>query len=538
MSHLPSILLRCCQSMIVALALCLPEVDPGFAQSLQEIGADLNPQLGQELILAEGESVPEVPVGVTPTEDALESIPTPIESEASGEDAEQTTPSTSVAAREKAATAEAPAQVLPPAESNRDDILTQPAINSQLLLPARSEKVQLLLAPARESAQLFLPAATEVKWLLPAASEVSVDRTSPTIQSQLLLPSETNANLPPEFSPSTTLAVTVRDTTKATSVNTSLNSAANSTVNSTVRSTMGENRPSTAEQIGRSIARSTVRSFPRPASETIPSRIPQAETRLLPASTTPRTPIAASPDRSFFPLLQEKSGLNPTAVNLALVSQTLPKTQSSPTARNQVTDKPTNPSPEESNTPTLESPVASGQIGVTSAPVDDRVSIFSEPNWLFAGLGALLLLLIGVVRWIGNGFQSATDESEIDWANLPRSPKNLPSLILPEPTSAYVSKFQLPKLTSPNLIIHPVGTESPSTIAVDNLPPSNSPKRLASSLLFDGKNDRPARAMDPAAQTNLAPTQNNPETWIWITVLGIGLLGIGAWVVQFYGLGI
>ena len=572
MSNLPRILLRCCQSMIVALALCLPEVDPGLAKSLQD--ADLNPQLSQEVLLAEGESVPETSVWIT-TPEASESIPTLVESEVPEAKVEQPTPS---AAAEATETAVAPTQTLSPEDPPRADLLTQPTINSQLLLPARSEKVQLLLAPARESAQLFLPAATEVKWLLPAAPEVSVDRSSPTIQSQLLLPSKTNpTQLSPEFSPTTTLAVTVRETPSSTS---------------TRNSSRGQNRPSTQEQVGRSIARSTVRSIerrtetvaPRPAAEPISSRQPQSRPRLLPASTTPRTPIAASPDRSFFPLLQEKSALS---LAPALVSQSVPKTiaqapQPSPGVQKEspATDNPANPSPitDESNTPTLESPVASGEIGITSAPVNDRISIFSEQNRLFAGLGALLLLLIGLARWIANGFQGETDQVEIDWANLPRSRKNLADPALAEPIDSYVSKFQLSTILSPVGIDHTPIDHTPKdhapkdhapkdhapkdhtpTIAVENLPASklaspnaaspNAPKQLASSLLVDGKkvngkNDRPARSIEPtiepiqkAAQTNWTPTQN-AETWIWITLLGLSLVGIAAWLVQFYGLGV
>lgn len=564
MPKLPRILLCCCQSVIVALALCLPEVEPGLAESI--LDKDLNPQLAQEFILAEGESVPETPLGIT-TPEASDPLPPQVESEGSEANSEanveQATPSAPAEATE---TAVAPTQALSPEDPPRADLLTQPTINSQLLLPARSEKVQLLLAPARESAQLFLPAAPEVKWLLPAAPEVSVDRSSPTIQSQLLLPSKTNpTQLSPEFSPTTTLAVTVGETPSSTS---------------TRNSSRGQNRPSTQEQVGRSIARSTVRSIerrtetvaPRPAAEPISSRQPQSRPRLLPASTTPRTPIAASPDRSFFPLLQEKSALS---LAPALVSQSVPKTiaqspQPSPGVQKEspTTDNPANPSPipDESNTPTLESPVASGEIGITSAPVNDRISIFSEQNRLFAGLGALLLLLIGLARWIANGLQGETDQVEIDWANLPRSRKNLADPTLAEPIDSYVSKFQLSTILSPVGIDHTPKDHAPKdqtpTIAVENLPDSpnpnvtspNAPKRLASSLLVDGKkvdgkkvdgkNDRPARSIEPtlepiqkAAQTNWTPTQN-AETWIWITLLGLSLVGIAAWLVQFYGLGV
>jgi len=571
MPKLPRILLCCCQSVIVALALCLPEVEPGLAESI--LDKDLNPQLAQEFILAEGESVPETSLGIT-TPEASDPLPPQVESEGSEANSEanveQATPSAPAEATE---TAVAPTQTLSPEDLSRSDLLTQPTINSQLLLPARSEKVQLLLAPARESAQLFLPAAPEVKWLLPAAPEVSVDRSSPTIQSQLLLPSTTNStDLSPEVSPTTTLAVTVRETPTSTS-------------NATSNATRGQNRPSTQEQVGRSIARSTVRSIekrtetvaPRPAAEPISSRQPQSSPRLLSASTTPRSPIAAPPDRSFFPFLQEQSAL---ALSPALVNQTVPQTiaqapQPSPAVQQEspVTDNPANPSPipDESNTPTLESPVASGEIGITSAPVNDRISIFSEQNRLFAGLGALLLLLIGIARWIANGLQGETDQAEIDWANLPRSRKNLADPTLSEPISSYVSKFQLTTLPDPTLppvgIDHTPKDHAPKnqtpTIAAENLPVSqlsspdspspnvsslNAPKRLASSLLFeekkfDGKHDRTARSMEPAiAPIQKAPQTNwtsnpNPDAWIWITLLGLSLMGIGAWVVQFYGLG-
>ena len=88
-----------------------------------------------------------------------------------------------------------------------------------------------------------------------------------------------------------------------------------------------------------------------------------------------------------------------------------------------------------------------------------------------------------------------------------------------------------------------------SKLASPNAASPNAPKQLASSLLVDGKkvngkNDRPARSIEPtiepiqkAAQTNWTPTQN-AETWIWITLLGLSLVGIAAWLVQFYGLGV
>jgi hypothetical protein len=161
MLSLSRILLRYCQSAIVALALCLvPEVDAGLAQSVRDLTSELDIWVSQELIVpsAAGE------VDFTPSQSPPESIHTP------------------------------ESDVISSPRLSPEHFFNQPTISSQLLLPPGEESVKLLLAPAPETSQLFLPAATETQLLLPAAPEIEqterISRVAP-ITSQRFLPAAT-----------------------------------------------------------------------------------------------------------------------------------------------------------------------------------------------------------------------------------------------------------------------------------------------------------------------------------------------------------
>lgn len=535
MLSLSRILLRYCQSAIVALALCLvPEVDAGLAQSVRDLTSELDIWVSQELIVpsAAGE------VDFTPSQSPPESIHTPEFSE-----------STDFAFPDEAEESD----VISSPRLSPEHFFNQPTISSQLLLPPGEESVKLLLAPAPETSQLFLPAATETQLLLPAAPEIEqterISRVAP-ITSQRFLPAATmpvGLLSPAQDSPTVnplTIAIE-EEKTRVISVESSPSKA------------------SVQEQVGRSLARTTTVQ-PQPVADRgqtgATAATPRSTPALLSASTIPRTPLRRSPQSLAF-ASRQTSELVSLATSREMRNADTPG-QSSPENDlrnpNQVVS-----SAQISSAPQIQSPDISSQTdlapnneAVTPEPSSVALRVTAAPEattepWLrlssqfWAALGGILFLFLGVLRWISGG--KAPIAEEVDWANLPRSKPKVKST-LPPPVSPKLKQNFSQLLQHVDILAN--SSVPPLNIALPVVPSEASSSNVTEVLPASKETSafvprRPLLLPDAQEQFSL-PDHKQQKPWsfalqnadigLWITIALIGLIGLAAWLIQFYGL--
>ncbi|MEY2977268.1 MAG: hypothetical protein ACO31I_04910 [Prochlorotrichaceae cyanobacterium] len=552
MLSLSRILLRYCQSAIVALALCLvPEVEASLAQSVRDLTSDLDIWVSQELILPSAAAE----VDLMPGQSAPESSHTPEFSE-------------SLDFSSAEATEES--DVIPSPRLSPEHFLSQPTISSQLLLPPGEESVQLLLAPTPETSQLFLPAATETQLLLPAAPDTEqtdrISRVAP-ITSQRFLPAATmpvGLLSPAQDSPAVNpLTIVIQE---AQSREISLGSSVP--------------QESVQEQVGRTLARTTIQSqsASNPGSGgTADSATvtPRSTPALLPASTIPRTPLRRSPQSEAFTSRQTSEFVSLAAsresVNADIPLQTSPvkdprdsnRSVSPPQTPAQISSEPQIQSSDPSSQTDLTSnndgvtsepsAVASREIGVTVAPEATDPPWLLLPRNLLAALGGLLLLLLGLLRWIGGG--QAPIAEEIDWANLPRSKPKVKSTLPPVSPKLkqnfsrllqHVDILANNSVAPLNLAPPVVPSETSSFSVTQTLPDSKETSAVVPPQPEpQSQRSRPFLPLEDPEQFSLPDHKQkkqgsfalqNSDIGLWITIALIGFIGLAAWLIQFYGL--
>ena len=544
-------LLRCCQSVVIALALCLiPDVEAGIAQSARDFASELETSDAQGLILPSEEVDLAVDLaGVDIAQSYLEQIylaglyladnpppessPTPEFSDSSAPEVTQTEP-------------------LPTPTVTIDDFLNQPTIGSQLLLPPGEDAVQLLLAPAPDSSQRTVPLDS-----LSGLPEGERQTSLAPISSQRFLPAATQpVGLLPaaQEKPANPVTIAIENTNSAP-----------------VQSQTPARSTSPQAQVGRALARTTYAPSSQ-AAPAAPAPLPRSTPTLLAASTVPPSPLPQrSASQSLALSIQQTSAIeNQSAESPALVKPaqkvTPAETTTNPSASAEISESSPNPNPsgqsEAKPDPTAESnAVASGDLGITIAPPEAASLWESWKNQIWIAVGALAVLGLALIRWGMSGGKEPLPEV-MDWDHLPRSkskPIDKPAPVPPPAKPKRVSEEFLQFMETGGLaplrdkelhhpIVLPQNASLPSSTATE--------KALASSTLLERKprhrdallpwEDQPpethpkanSRAKDPQRSFKMSSAMSNMDPWIWVPIVLIALIGVGAWLIQFYGWGL
>lgn len=540
MSSLPRMLLRYCQSVIIALALCLsPEAGAGFAQSTGDLASDLELSDAQELLLSN-----EVYLADIHLADSFlpESTQTPEFSESSDSSASEVTQS----------------QSLPTPTVTVDDFFNQPTIGSQLLLPPGQDGVQLLLAPAPDANPRAVP--LETQFALPGGLEGERQTSLAPISSQRFLPAATEpVGLLPaaQETSANPLAIAIEneqwriDNGKLRMENTG----------SAAPTAAGQSSPQA--QVGRTLARTSQA-----------SALPRSTPALLPASTAPRSPLSsqtlafAARDAALSaPIETLAQGTSGTAKVNDRNAATPPSPKPSPSPASRM------PAPSVLNpTPTLQTEpdvapdsgsVASRELGVAIAAPETPSLWESWKNQIGIALGALVILILAWMRWAMGGGQAPLEE-ETDWDHLPRSksrtidqPAPLPAPSLPAPLKhKRVSEEFLQFIESGGLaplrdlpvpiVLPPKSTrtaEKPSRTLASSALLERKPRQRNGMLPWEDPDQSPEAHFGANAGTKSSPKEKparpfgiaSVDMGIWIPIVLISLIGLGAWLIQFYG---
>lgn len=525
MSSLPRMLLRCCQSVIIALALCLiPEVEASFAQSARDIASDLDTWVAQEILLPS--PMAEVHLADSPVP---ESTQTPEFSDPTASPEPSSAPSVNET------------QALPSPAVGADHFFSQPTIGSQLLLPPGEEAAKLLLAPAPQMNQGIFPTTLETQLTIPTVSEGKRQTSLAPISSQRFLPPATlPVGLLPaaQEAPANPLTIAIEN---------SVSPANTAAANPTVGNTSPRNNPSTQERVGQDLARTVQRSPQRNSSleQAEPtvyrsvSTTPRSAPALLPASTVPESPVSQAPVLQSPATAQRSSRVfGPIQQTTLVTARTTPKpspspvTQSSPVVQTEETPEPGS--------------VASRELGVAIAPPEPSSLWRSWQNQILVGLGALAFLLLALLRWALSGGQDPLPE-ETDWDHLPRSKSKTIDTPPPPARPKRVSEEFLQWMETGG--IAPIRTQSaPILVAAQSVSaPEKAPRSMATNALLDRK----PRHRDPLLPWDNLPLDNDaprPETkhqksqqsfslsgldlGIWLPIAVIGVMGLVAWLLQ------
>jgi len=565
MSSLPRMLLRYSQSIVLALALCLsPEVEVSFAQAAHGLTSDLEFSEAQALILTpEKIDLADFSLAQSPLP---ESTQTPEFSESSAPEATETEP-------------------LATPVLTVDDFLNQPTIGSQLLLPPGQDGVKLLLAPASEASQPAIPLDSQLG--LPGGLEGERQTSLAPVSSQRFLPAATQpVGLLPAAQeiPANPLAIAIEnealriDNGELRIENGELR--IDNGVPASVQAPAAAVQSSPQEQVGRTLARSAQGNFSQGNTQS-PARsfssVPRSTPALLAASTVPPSPL---PQRSASQSLGET--LQARVENQALGKPAQKATAS--VARGNakpVSSSVSNPVVQTQANPPLEpdsesNAVASQELGVTIAAPESDSLWQSWKNQIWIALGAVALLGIALIRWaIGVG-QGPRLEEETDWDHLPRSKSRTTIGVGQGPRLEATPVPVKPKRVSEEFLqFLEVGGRAPLRDIARDVP-KDLPGDVSEHLASQSSAEKPTRGLASSALLERKPRQKqghsplpwddqspempvksnskaNPranssekeqpkrsfslgeDTGLWITIVLIGVLGLAAWLIQFYG---
>lgn len=482
--------------------------------------------------------------------------------------------------------------LLAPGESQVQFLLAPAAETSQLYLPPAAD-VKLFLPPARSATTASVTPSAESGAIDPGVSVASSSDSNLqalTVNSINLLrsspnPAATQPSLAENFGQvlarSSQAPVSLRDDLALTSATTQSSptqtaTSAPSRAATPSRSSVAQSQPralppstlpaspvqrSTRPNLTRTVA-DTVRPEPRPVVAANPAPGASAPTRQLEARVLPESdPVTPSNTLSDRPREATQAKVGESGEEVATTS---------PTAALDPTLPVVETSPE---------PIANVPVGTTATALSVEEGTESGLNlnqWLWAMIGSGVALFLGLVLWLRQILKPPVQADEIDWANLPRSRKRISSLTAEtadspkmdnpdaSPALALVGRSDVSTVdapaTDPSPIAEPTTTHQP--YGGNQVVPLASKHRHDRSVnarrflteLDQDQDDRPSKKHQAKAKTDKTPSTRSsvglgkPEAqaWIggrsndlglWITVAMIGLVGLGAWLLQFYGLG-